>query len=127
MTADPAAVARWADRIMVAIEADQAAGLVPYTVAGFGELHDHRDANMYVIDVLAGEFPVPAEHYGDEYPDGAKLDEADQAALDAETEAANAVMGEVDRRLKAKALRRPPGVGADPRPGYPDAARPRLT
>lgn len=103
MTADPAAVARWADAIMVAIEADQAAGLVPAAVASFSELHDYRDGNMYVIDVLAGAFPVPAEHYGDEYPDGSALGEADQSAADAETEAANAVMAEVDRRLKARA------------------------
>ena len=95
------AVAGWADAVMTMIDRDIAAGLVPAAVASFSALHESRDANVYVIDALAGSFEVP-EHYGDEYHDGSKLTERDQAIVDAEHEAANAVMDEVNRRLAAR-------------------------
>lgn len=98
MNIGEAAVAGWAAAVMAKIDADIAAGLVPADVASFSKLHDYRDANVYVIDVLDGAFEVP-EHYGDEYHDGSKLTADDQALVDAEAAAANAVMDEVNRRL----------------------------
>ena len=43
-------IAALAARIMRAIDHDIAAGLVPAGVASFAELHDHVDANEYLIE-----------------------------------------------------------------------------
>jgi len=93
-TADPR-VAGWAGQVMAAIDAHVKEGRVPPGVASFARLHDYVDANMYVIEALAGaEFPR------------APADDPEVLAGQAETAAANAVMDEVNRRLTA---RRPDG------------------
>ena len=45
-------IRRYADAIMIAIEADMDAGIVPRSVSTFTELHDYVDANEYAV--LAG-------------------------------------------------------------------------
>ena len=77
---------QFADRVMVLVDEDIAAGRVPADVASFVALHDHVDANEYVIDVLAGHFVR-----GDE--------SAEVMFGDAETAMANAVMDIVAARL----------------------------
>ena len=47
MTADAAAVAGYADRIMAAIDTDIAAGRVPAAVASFSALHDYVECLGY--------------------------------------------------------------------------------
>jgi hypothetical protein len=72
------AVGRYADVIMAEIHGDMVAGTVPRDVGTFSGLHDHVDANEYLIDNLPGA--------------GGDLD------------LSNAVADEVDRRLAAEAL-----------------------
>jgi len=78
-------VARGADAVLADIHADMGAGTVPRDVGSFSGLHDHVDANCYLIDRLPGE-------------GGADGDD-DHLAL------ANLVSDEVDRRLAAEALK----------------------
>jgi hypothetical protein len=74
---DSAAIGRYADAIMGEIHDDMRAGTIPRDVGTFSGLHDHVDANQYLIDSL---------------PDaGGDLD------------LSNAVADEVDRRLTAEA------------------------
>jgi hypothetical protein len=47
---DAAAVQRYADAMMVFIGEDVTEGAVPVSVASFGELHSHCDANMFYED-----------------------------------------------------------------------------
>jgi hypothetical protein len=79
----------YADRIMAMIDEDIVAGLMPSDVDTFAVLHDYVDANMYVLDTMHDDFPAP--------------DDDEVLISDAETEAANAVMDEVARRLAARA------------------------
>ena len=83
---DPAELARYAGQIMAAIHADMDAGLVPRDVGSFSALHDHRDANMYVLIAMGEVDTYTAEGETDEHH-----------AL------VNAIMDEVDRRLAAEA------------------------
>lgn len=86
---DTATISRYADEIMKAIDEDIANGCVPAGIASFSALHDHVDANMYVIDAMHDDFPEP---------------DSDECLFsDEETDAANAAMDEVDRRLAARA------------------------
>lgn len=94
-------VKRYADAIMRAISEDMDNGTVPVAVRSFSRLHDYTDANMYVLDAMHDDYPMP-DHYGDEYEDGSKLTPEDQQTSDAENEMANLVMDEVDRRLQAR-------------------------
>lgn len=41
-----------ADSIISAVKADLDSGLLPTTVRSFADLHDHVDANEYLIDAL---------------------------------------------------------------------------
>ncbi len=90
MTTDTATISHYADEIIKAIDEDIANGSAPVGIASFSALHDHVDANMYVIDVMQGDFPEPDE-------------DAEILFGDEETDAANAAMDEVDRRLAARA------------------------
>lgn len=95
---DPAAVQRYADTVMRWIERDIDAGLIPASVASFVELHDYRDANVYVIDAIGADY-VTFEHYGDEDATGAPLSAERLAAVEAETDMSNAITDEITRRL----------------------------
>lgn len=64
-----------ATKVIGAVQADIEAGWVPTTVANFSELHDHVDANMYLLNVMDGA--------GEEY-DAASEEQAtrDNAAME---------------------------------------------
>ena len=82
-------VCQYADAIMVMVDEDIAAGKprcgkrMPSDVGSFSELHDYRDANMYVLEAM-GEVALD---FGSD----------DASAL------VNAVMNEVSARLEARA------------------------
>lgn len=80
-------ISEYADRIMALIAGDVAAGLVPRGVGSFSRLHDHVDANDYLI-----EAKVPWS--------------TDPGAGEDGSELVNAVTDEVDRRIGAGGLRR---------------------
>jgi len=96
-------VSEYADEVMVMVHEDMSNDTMPRDVGSFSNMHDHTDANCYLIDVLAADFP-PMERYGDEYADGSKLSAEDQASADAELELSNKISDEVDRRLAREAL-----------------------
>jgi hypothetical protein len=77
----PGLVRRYADAIMIAIEADMDAGIVPRSVSTFTELHDYVDANEYAVQagVPWGSDPE-ALRYGD---DGYALVNAVEGAVSA--------------------------------------------
>jgi hypothetical protein len=89
LTPQPADVQRYAARVQDMITSDIADGTVPASVRSFSELHDHVDANMYVITALDGYQPR-----GDE---GSEV-----ITSDAETDMANAVMDAVDAWLRTR-------------------------
>jgi hypothetical protein len=105
-------VNRFAGLIMEAIHADMAAGLVPPDVGSFTALQDHRDANMYVIQLVDHPAPdctckTPPTSTDDVHEDEcATRDEGGSAERWADLD--NAVMDEVSRRLAVEAA-------ADPR------------
>src|SRR5260370_13083866 len=78
-TAGTITVGQFADEVMRAIDGDIGEGVMPADVATFSELHDHVDANMYVLDV-------------------AGMARSGQDDL----ELSNAIAAEVDRRLRAR-------------------------
>lgn len=51
-----------ATKVIAAVQSDMAAGWVPATVDTFSALHDHVDANMYLLNEMeeAGEEYDPA-------------------------------------------------------------------
>lgn len=79
-------VAEYADQIITMIHADQRQMMVPLDVGSFSALHDHVDANMYVLNAMG---------------------EADTYEAETETNEHNAlvnsIMNEVDRRLRVGA------------------------
>jgi hypothetical protein len=92
MSPKAADVMRFSDAIMAEIEHDMTIGFswgkkLPRTVASFSELHEHVDANEYVLNALEGAFPRGRE------------DDDEYIFSDAENDMANAVMEEVNRRL----------------------------
>jgi hypothetical protein len=86
---DPA-VAGFADKVMTMIDEDIADGTMPADVASFTDLHDHVDANTYLIDALAGAFPRGGN-------------DAEVLFGDAEIAMGNAVSDEVNHRLAERA------------------------
>lgn len=52
---DDALVSEYADAVMGLIHDDVLAGFVPVTAASFSELHDHVDANEYVLQVMGAD------------------------------------------------------------------------
>lgn len=87
----------YADRIMTEIRNDIASTQVPVTVASFSELHDHVDANCYLIDYVPGDLPAPeSAEYGTTY----------EAAYETWVNLGNDVADEVDRRIKSGELTR---------------------
>ena len=70
----------YADAIMVMIDEDMAGGYVPGDVDSFSALHDHVDANMYYLQAMGVEFATDPASNG----------------------LVNAVLDEVDRRLRAR-------------------------
>lgn len=76
-------VARYADDIMVRVERDMEAGIIPSDVSTFSELHDYCDENCYLDGVPWGETTEDVE---------------------ASLAVNNAVSDEIDRRLAARAL-----------------------
>jgi len=130
--AAPAAkVSHYADMIIAAIRGDMAAGLIPLAAGSFAELHDHVDANEYVIDAFGDDYADPARppcgrcgasqwsaRAGDELECGQcgqtiTLTAAEMTAADAETAMANAVTDEADSRIKGGALRHCDTCGGD--------------
>ena len=87
---DPAVAEGYAQRVMTMIDTDIADGHVPAGVADFATLHDHVDANMYLITALDGY-----------QPRGGELSEV--ATSDAETAMCNAVADLVNGKLAARA------------------------
>lgn len=85
----PAQIQRYAAEVQRMITEDIAAGAIPDTARSFAELHDHVDANMYVIDALDGYQPR-----GD--------CSSEVATSDAESAMANAVMDAVDAWLRSR-------------------------
>lgn len=89
-------VDHYATQIMADIEIDIKEGRMPKTVATFSELHNHVDANEYLLDRL------PYQGEGD-LTEG--VDDPD--AYDAYLTLTNKVMNEVNRRLGARNPARP--------------------
>jgi hypothetical protein len=86
---EPAQIQRYVAEVQRMITEDMAAGVIPDTARSFAELHDHVDANMYVIDALDGYQPR-----GDEL--------SEVVTSDAESAMANAVMDAVDAWLRSR-------------------------
>jgi hypothetical protein len=76
----------WADLVMRRVELDR----IPGFVASFSELHDHVDANVYLIDIVGPDFPQAPE-------------DAEIMFSDEDVAASNAVSNEVSLRLAARA------------------------
>jgi hypothetical protein len=89
LTPQPADIQRYAASVQSMIMEDMTAGVIPDTARSFSELHDHVDANEYVIMALDGYQPR-----GDE---GSEV-----ITSDAETAMANAVMDAVDTWLRTR-------------------------
>jgi hypothetical protein len=86
---EPAQIQRYAAEVQRMITEDMTAGVIPDTARSFAELHDHVDANEYVISALDGYQPR-----GDE--------NSEVITSDAETDMANAVMDAVDAWLRTR-------------------------
>jgi hypothetical protein len=106
-------VCRWAAVVMEGIHADMAAGRVPPDVGAFTYLHDHVDANEYLIQLVDHDAadctcPSPPDMKAGEVHEDecATRDEGGSAERWADLD--NAIMDEVSRRLAVEAA-------ADPR------------
>lgn len=77
-----ASIHEYADKIMIEIDKDITAGILPANVSTFVELHDHVDANEYITD---------AGHYWDNTDENIAF--------------VNAVESEVNRRLSERSKR----------------------
>jgi hypothetical protein len=86
---EPAQIQRYAADVQRMITEDMTAGVIPDTARSFAELHDHVDANEYVISALDGYQPR-----GD--------DLSEVMFSDAETAMANAVTDAVDAWLRSR-------------------------
>ena len=137
-------VIRYAGLVLAAIHADMDRGLVPRDVGSFSALHDHRDANVYLItyvgfhpdDCDCTPTPVPKEEPGDQpyLHSGLCACHRDGGSEDRHVARCNAVMDEVGRRLAAEAAQlRAPGwllvdtvLGRPVLRGLPEAEAARL-
>jgi hypothetical protein len=101
----PELVRRYADAIMVAIQADMDAGIVPRSVSTFTELHDYVDANEYAV--LAD---VP---WGSD-PEALKYDNSGYALVNAVEGAVSAMLAVSARQTTPSAAPAKPHVRRSP-------------